>query len=159
MRQHQAHLQQDLDLIDDGRGVAEVEALGAIAALEQKSLTACRLRQLRLEGANFPGRNQRRQARDLFNDTLDRRRDRDKPAVAGPASWSTNREPTFETRGTASSMATYLHSHFSVRNMAIASISISRSGRHRCAWMPTEAGNGSRPCSLKNSVRPSLNTA
>ena len=48
---------------------------------------------------------------------------------------------------------------FSVRNMAMASISISSSGLQRCAWMPVEAGSGSSPCSLKNLVRSSLNTS
>ena len=42
------------------------------------------------------------------------------------------------------------------RNMAIASISTSRSGRQRIAWMPVDAGSGSSPCSLKNAVRSSL---
>ena len=46
---------------------------------------------------------------------------------------------------------------FGTRNIAIASISISNSGRHRLAWMPVDAGNGSSPCSLKNAVRSSLN--
>jgi hypothetical protein len=34
-----------------------------------------------------------------------------------------------------------------VRNMAMASISMSSSGRQRMAWIPVEAGRGSRPCS------------
>ncbi len=33
-------------------------------------------------------------------------------------------------------------------NIAIASISTSRSGRHRFAWMPVEAGSGSSSCCL-----------
>ncbi len=47
----------------------------------------------------------------------------------------------------------------SVRNMAMASISTSSSGRQRCAWMPVEAGSGSSPCSLKKAVRPALKTS
>ena len=35
----------------------------------------------------------------------------------------------------------------SVRNMAMASISTSNSGRHRMAWIPVEAGSGSSSCS------------
>src|SRR4051812_13117273 len=52
--QDQAHLKEDLDVIDDGRRIAVVEALGAIAALKEESSTACRLGQLRLQGANLP---------------------------------------------------------------------------------------------------------
>ena len=33
------------------------------------------------------------------------------------------------------------------RNITIPSISTSSSGRHRCAWIPVEAGSGSSPCS------------
>ena len=47
----------------------------------------------------------------------------------------------------------------SVRNMAMASISTSSSGRQRIAWMPVDAGSGSSPCSLKNAVRSSLNAS
>jgi hypothetical protein len=35
----------------------------------------------------------------------------------------------------------------SVRNIAMASISTSSSGRHRMAWIPVEAGSGSSSCS------------
>src|ERR1035441_824603 len=38
-----------------------------------------------------------------------------------------------------------------VRNMAIASISTSSSGRQRIAWIPVEAGTGSSSCWRKNS--------
>src|ERR1035437_49765 len=47
----------------------------------------------------------------------------------------------------------------SVRNMAMASISTSNSGRQRWAWMPVDAGSGSSPCSLKKAVRPALKTS
>ncbi len=33
------------------------------------------------------------------------------------------------------------------RNIAMASISTSNSGRHKIAWIPVEAGRGSSPCS------------
>jgi len=36
----------------------------------------------------------------------------------------------------------------SQRNTAIASISTSKSGRQRMAWMPVEAGSGLSPCAL-----------
>ena len=47
----------------------------------------------------------------------------------------------------------------SVRNMAIASISTSSSGRQRIAWIPVDAGKGSSSCWRKNSVRSSLNAS
>ncbi len=43
--------------------------------------------------------------------------------------------------------------------IAVVSISINRSGRQRMAWIPVDAGKGSSPCWLKNSVRISLKAA
>ncbi len=53
-RQHQAHLQQDFELVRDGGRVAVIITLGTIAALQQKSFAACRLRQLRAQRMDFP---------------------------------------------------------------------------------------------------------
>ena len=46
-RQHQAHLQQDLELVGDGARVAMIVALGAVAALQQEAFAARSFRQLR----------------------------------------------------------------------------------------------------------------
>ena len=55
VREHQADLQQDFELVGDGGGIAVVETLGAVAALEQETLAAGGFGQLGLEGADLPG--------------------------------------------------------------------------------------------------------
>ena len=57
--QYQAHLQQNLQLVGDRVGIALIEALRAVAALQQESLASSGLRQLLLQRADFPGRHQR----------------------------------------------------------------------------------------------------
>src|SRR5690606_11690789 len=61
---HERHLQQDLELLDDVLGRALVEALRAVAALEQERLAALGPRELRLEGLDLPARDDRRQRRE-----------------------------------------------------------------------------------------------
>jgi hypothetical protein len=61
LQQHQAHLQQDLQAPRDVVRFAVLEALGAIAALQQKLLAALRQRELRAQRLDLPGDHQRRQ--------------------------------------------------------------------------------------------------
>ena len=60
--EHEAHLQQHLEVAGDDRGLAIVEALGAVAPLEQESFAARGLGKLLLEGFDFPACHQRRQS-------------------------------------------------------------------------------------------------
>ena len=62
---HERHLQQDLQLLHDVVGRALVEALGAVAALQQERFAALRLGELRLQFLDFPGRDDRRQPAEL----------------------------------------------------------------------------------------------
>ena len=84
--QHQAHLQQDFELVGDGVRVAVIEALRAIAALQQKPLAARGFGQLLLERSDLPGRHQRRQLGDLATTPRDLRFGRGIPA-AGRRAW------------------------------------------------------------------------
>ena len=65
VQQHDAHLQQDLELARDGVGVAVGEALGAVAPLQQEALAPLRRSQFRLQLVDFPGHDDRRQAREF----------------------------------------------------------------------------------------------
>jgi hypothetical protein len=58
-------LQQDLELLHDVVRRAFVEALGAIAALQQEGIAALRLGELRFEVLDLPGRHDRRQVAQL----------------------------------------------------------------------------------------------
>src|SRR5688572_27569024 len=69
MQQHDAHLQQDLELARDGIGIAVGETLRAVAALEQEALAALRGGQFGLELIDFPGHHDRWQARELAEDS------------------------------------------------------------------------------------------
>ena len=62
MRQHEAHLQQDLEAVGDQLGAAIGKALGAVAALQHEAFAARRSRELALEAIHFPGSHQGRQA-------------------------------------------------------------------------------------------------
>jgi len=55
VHQHQARLQQDLQLGGDGLGATVVEALGAVSALEQEGLAGRGATQLALQGLDLPG--------------------------------------------------------------------------------------------------------
>jgi hypothetical protein len=52
--QHEAHLHQDLELAGDRLGAAVVEALGAVAALEQERLAAGGAAEVGLERLDLP---------------------------------------------------------------------------------------------------------
>ena len=67
---HERHLQQDLQLLHDVVRRALVEALGAIAALQQERFAALRLRELRLQVLDFPRRHDRRQPAELREHAL-----------------------------------------------------------------------------------------
>src|SRR5688572_290328 len=69
VQQHDAHLQEDLELARDGVGVTVGEALRAVASLQQETLAPLRRGELRLELVDFPGHHDRRQARELPEDT------------------------------------------------------------------------------------------
>ena len=68
--QDQAHLHEDLQLGRDALGVAVLEALGAVTALQQERVAAGGPRQLGLEGLDLPRGHQRRQPRDLLDHAL-----------------------------------------------------------------------------------------
>ena len=73
MQQHQAHLQEDLQLLGDAVGFAVGEGLRAVTALQQEGLAALRGGQPRAQGLDLPGHHDGRQARDLGDDALERR--------------------------------------------------------------------------------------
>jgi len=77
--EHEAHLQEDLQLRGDRRGGAVGEALGAVASLEEEALPRRRLGELPLEQLDLPGGDERRQPRQLG----DRRRERRRIVVLG----------------------------------------------------------------------------
>ncbi len=63
VHQHQAHLEQDLELAGDDLGRAVLEALGAVAALEQEALPVRGLGQEPAQRLDLPRGDQRRQPR------------------------------------------------------------------------------------------------
>ena len=71
--QHHRHLQQHAEEVADGVGAVLGEALGAIAALKQKSLARGHAGKLRLQFPRLTGENQRREGRELILDLDDRR--------------------------------------------------------------------------------------
>jgi hypothetical protein len=72
--QHEAHLEEDLELGGDRRRGALVQTLRAIAALEQERLAARRLGELALERFDLPRGHQRRQPPEGGESPLERRR-------------------------------------------------------------------------------------
>ena len=64
--EHDRHLQDDAELVADVVGAEVVEALGAIAGLEQKRPPGRDLGQGGGEVAGLPGEHQRRKAGQLF---------------------------------------------------------------------------------------------
>ena len=70
--QHHRHLQEQAEEIADVVGAVLGETLGAIAALQQKSVAGRDLRQRALEVARLAGKNQRRKARKLRLDVGER---------------------------------------------------------------------------------------
>ena len=68
--EHEAHLEEDLELAGDGGRFAVVEALGAVAALEQEAFAARGLGELVLEVFDFPTGDERREARQLGQGAL-----------------------------------------------------------------------------------------
>jgi hypothetical protein len=70
VNQHQAHLEEDLELAGDDAGFAFVESLGAIPALEQEPLPAGDRCQLAFQGLDLPRGHQRRQRRELLHDAV-----------------------------------------------------------------------------------------
>jgi len=67
VQEHQAHLQQDLELAGDLTRIAVGEGLGAIPALQQEPFTPLRLGDLPLERLDFPGHDDRGQPAQGFN--------------------------------------------------------------------------------------------
>ena len=67
---HERHLQQNLQFLHDVVGRAFVEALGTVAALQQECLAALRLRELRLQVLDLPGRDHGRQVAQLRKHAL-----------------------------------------------------------------------------------------
>ncbi|GJE07014.1 hypothetical protein AOPFMNJM_2338 [Methylobacterium jeotgali] len=70
--QHQRHLQEDAEEVADVVGGVLVEALGAVAALEQEGLALADAGQRRLQLACLTGEDERRKARELGLDALER---------------------------------------------------------------------------------------
>jgi hypothetical protein len=66
--QHDRHLQEDAEEVPDVVGAVLGEALGAITALQQKSLTISDARQRPFQVAGFACKNQRRKSRELLLD-------------------------------------------------------------------------------------------
>ena len=91
--QYQGHLQQDLELFDDDFRLAFVEALRAVAPLEQESLTSLCPRQLRLELLDFPAGNQRREPGKFAQRLFQTSRVPVKRLLAGLASLPTRGAP------------------------------------------------------------------
>ena len=71
-REHEAHLQKNLQLRLDGRLGAVGKALGAIAALQEECLTARRLREMPAQGIHLAVMDQRRQCAHLSQGNLQR---------------------------------------------------------------------------------------
>src|SRR5690606_15571597 len=69
--QDQAHLEQDLELGGDDGRLAAIEALGAVATLEDEQLTAGCTDQVAAEPLDLPGGDQRRQPRELLEGVLE----------------------------------------------------------------------------------------
>jgi hypothetical protein len=65
VREHQTHLQQDLETLGDLVGLAVLEALRAIASLQQEALAALRRCKLFAQALDFPGDHDRRQTGQL----------------------------------------------------------------------------------------------
>jgi hypothetical protein len=93
VHQHQAHLQQDLELVGDDLRGAVTEVLGAVASVQQEALAGRRLCELPAQRLDLPAGHQRGQPRDLGDDLVDRggigviwllQRREPAPAVGGP---------------------------------------------------------------------------
>ena len=97
LHEHQAHLQQDLQLAGDGGGFALLETLGAVASLEHEPFVALRRRQLLLEVLDLPACDQREAVlpAGLARAVAPRRRDR---PVAGRRVWTARRLATIRSR-------------------------------------------------------------
>jgi hypothetical protein len=79
VREHEAHLQQDLELADDRVALAVEETLGAVAPVEDKGPPLLGPGQLGLERVDLTADDQRRQGGDL----LEGRGERVRIGVAG----------------------------------------------------------------------------
>jgi hypothetical protein len=66
MHEHEAHLEQDLQLRSDVIGSAFVESLGTITTLEQKTFATCGFPQLLAKGLDLPGSDQWRNTPQTF---------------------------------------------------------------------------------------------
>jgi len=73
VHEHEAHLEEDLELGRDRRRVAVIELLAAVAAVEQESPTARRIGELRLQRLDLPARNERRQRAKFVERPIERR--------------------------------------------------------------------------------------
>ncbi len=73
MHEHEAHLQEDLELARNDLGIALRELLGAVATLEEEAVAAGGLGQLAAQRLDLPGGDERRQAAELAHHRLERR--------------------------------------------------------------------------------------
>ena len=71
VHQHEAHLEEDLELVGDDRGGAVGEALGAISALQEERPSLGGVGELAFQRFDLPRGDQRRQLRELAADLLD----------------------------------------------------------------------------------------
>jgi hypothetical protein len=74
VQQHQAHLQQDLELARDLAGLAVGERLGAVAALQQEPPARLGFRDLALQRLDFPRNDDRRQVSERLDRAGERHR-------------------------------------------------------------------------------------
>ena len=72
--EHETHLEEDLQLVSDGAGLAVGEAFRAIAALEQEPVAAGGFGELLFERLDLPTGHQGRQPGELAQDRLEHRR-------------------------------------------------------------------------------------
>ena len=93
VRQHDGHLQDDLQLVPDGVGREGVERLGAVAGLEQERLARGHLGQAAGQVAGLAGEDQRRHGRQRLDGARRARPRRASRAAARPGGRATSRGP------------------------------------------------------------------
>ena len=83
VNEHQAHLQQDLELVGDDARLTLIEALSAVASLKQPPSARGCLGEVRLEGLDLPGRHEGGQLRQLGDDPVHIRLDQIRRLLSG----------------------------------------------------------------------------
>ena len=94
--EHQAHLQQDLQLLRDLVGLAVLEALGAVAALEDEALAALGRGDVLLAAPRFPRTRPAAAGATARRSALRAPRDRDRWPAAAPACSASSPDATDE---------------------------------------------------------------